>query len=219
MMNGASSWFGDSVNGWASSAMPGTFAATTADATGNAGAQLFAQMPDGSIGSYAAANSPTNTFTGSFSSSFNPWNVGAGFAGSALANYVIAPALHMDTKSTGAQVGSAVGGFGGALAGAKIGAMAGSWGGPIGAGVGALVGTLAGILAGGALSGGGGSEPGLWLDTNLNLLGDMDTQTIQSIVGPNKSRGGFADAGGMGYYVQTRARNGMDYPRRKAHEL
>ena len=89
LMSGATSAFGDTINGWAASAFPNTFASSAGDAAINTALNNATLQT-----TWINGTQPTNTFTGSMGATFNPWNVGAGFAGSALANYVIAPALH-----------------------------------------------------------------------------------------------------------------------------
>lgn len=211
LMSGATSAFGDTINGWAASAFPNTFAPNAAAAAYNApltGGEAL--LYEGVAGQAPAALGPTNTLTGSMGTMFNPYTIGGGAVGSIGASY-LSPAIwgNSQSVSTGTAIGSAAGmGIGGALI------LANSWN-PVGwAGAAAMgIGALLGGVGGGGIGsmfGGGGSEPGLWLDSTTILSGDVSRDTMEGWSQPNKGRSGFADAGGMGYYTQARARNGMD---------
>jgi len=188
----------DTFNGTMASWFPSTFAASSEAVAQNLGTQAAANFMSsvysGGVGSATAASAvgsvsnavsqvgasslPTTTASGMLS---GVGTMGAGLVGSMLGNYVLAPALGINTNSTGAQIGGAVGGAAGAIGGGilgatAMGAAAGSWGGPIGAGIGALVGTVVGLVTGGALGGDEEPEPGLRFDTYVDLLREREME-------------------------------------------
>ena len=195
----------NTINTSMASWFPNAFASSASEAAINQGLNYAASQASGAytgyVGGATSGGLPTQTATGALGSLPT---MGAGLAGSLLANYLIVPALGIKTNTTGAQIGGMVGGAagtalgawgGGVLGSTLAGASGGSIGGPIGAAIGAIVGTIAGLLTGGAFGGGYEQEPGLRFDTFVDLMREEDLPYLYSASRERREGAGYELSG------------------------